>query len=96
MSETAEGDAPLAQSEAQWEPLIPLRAFAETLRPRAAQRYPNGRVAKFDPGHPDEIWLKLLSIRHGAERHTRAEWFAIIDGHRNQPAHPADPRYVRQ
>lgn len=98
MSETQEGNMPFVESaaEAPVEFAIPLRTFAEMLRPRAAQRYPNGRIAKFDPGHPDEIWLKVLKINHGNERHTRAEWFAIIDGHRNRPAHPADPKYARR
>jgi hypothetical protein len=40
------------------------------------------------PGHPDEIWLKLLRIRHGAERHTHAEWASLIDAAREEPAHP--------
>jgi hypothetical protein len=40
------------------------------------------------PGHPDEIWLRLLKVRHGTERHAVAAWSALIDEMRDEPAHP--------
>jgi len=44
-------------------------------------------------GSDDEIWLKLLARLHGHERHTSADWRALIDKLRDMPAHPSDPRY---
>lgn len=55
---------------------------------------PAGSIGVFEPGHPDEIWLNMLQARHGSERHSTADWFALIDQYRNLPAHPADPDYV--
>ena len=72
-----------------------------TLRSSALPRRPGPRrgvaaakpVMDVVPGHPDEIWLKLLKLRHGTEKHDSAGWFALIDNYRGEPAHPADPRY---
>ncbi len=79
------------------EPQVAFAAFAQTLRPRRITVPPargaTGRAAvpqvRIEPGHPDEIWLKLLGMRHGREKHTPAGWRALIDGYRGQPAHPS-------
>lgn len=78
------------------EPPVSLAAFAAALRPRQVPLVKGGRpvvrqgvvVMTVAPGHPDEIWLKLLKVRYGAERHTPSEWSALIDGMRDEPAHP--------
>ena len=93
MSETAPD---LVQPAAPVEPPVALAVFAATLRPQRVPLVKNGRpvvrqgivAMTVTPGHPDEIWLKLLKIRYGAERHTSAEWSALIDGMRDEPAHP--------
>ncbi|MDA8249174.1 MAG: hypothetical protein M0Z28_08340 [Rhodospirillales bacterium] len=38
-------------------------------------------------GTSDEVYTKLLRIRHGMEKHTTAEWRALIDAARREPAH---------
>ena len=81
-------------------PPIPYAAFARGLGPRTTVVAPPARPGQaprvqVDPGHPDEVYLRLLRINHGRENHTEAEWAALIEGYRNAPAHPADPRYVR-
>jgi len=81
---------------------VPLTVYAAALRPRRVPLLRNGQQVAFKgrvvmtatPGHPDEIWLKLLKIRHGRERHTPAEWAKLIDKYREDPAHPTDPRMV--
>ena len=97
MSDTQEGEvlssAPAAPEA--YERPVALAEFVASLRPQVSETYPNGRPKKYSMGHPDEIWAKVLKINHSGERHTPAEWFAIIDGHRNRPAHPADPKYRR-
>ena len=93
MSETAPDQV---QPAAPVEPPVAFDAFAATLRPRRVPLTRNGRpvvrqgvaVMTVAAGHPDEIWLRLLRIRHGAERHAPAEWSALIDGMRDEPAHP--------
>jgi hypothetical protein len=81
---------------------IPLAAFATTLRPRLTasrtvqSRQPGARpsvINTYSPGDPDEIWLKLLEVNHRIERHTSAEWRALIAKYKDEPAHPADPNY---
>jgi len=75
---------------------VPYAAFAATLKPRAVPMLRNGRPVVFKgrvvmtatPGQPDEIWLRLLKIRNGGERHTVTEWRALVDGFREQPAYP--------
>lgn len=44
--------------------------------------------AKGLKGTPDEIWSRLLKIRHGSEKHTPVEWQRLIERARNEPAHP--------
>lgn len=86
MSETATGALPIA-----------FAAFAATLRPHRVPLVRNGRtvtvkgavVMTVSAGHPDEIWLKLLKIRYGSERHTEADWRRLIDRMREEPAHPS-------
>jgi hypothetical protein len=81
---------------------VAFATFAASLRPRAVPLVRNGRPVLFRgrqaqtalPGHADELWLKLLRIRHGVEKHTAADWHALIDAMRDEPAHPSDPRYV--
>jgi len=55
---------------------------------------PSTTIPTYSPGHSDEIWLKLLEVRHGIERHTPDEWHALIDRYRDEPAHPADINYA--
>lgn len=83
---------------------VPLASFAATLRPRQVDSRtvrsrragdPPQTIGVFVQGHEDEIWLKLLEVKHGIERHTAAEWHKLIDRYRDEPAHPADPRYGR-
>ena len=71
------GDVPVAFS-----------TFAATLRP-IPQRDPRGAVVAVSAGQPDEVWLKFIRQQHGMEKHTMAEWSALIDAWRDQPAHPA-------
>ena len=83
--------------QAAFAPPIALATFATALRPRRVPLVRNGRpvvvngaqVMTVTEGHPDEVWLKLLKIRHGSERHTEAEWRAMVDGMRDEPAHPS-------
>lgn len=81
---------------------LPLAAFGATLRPQlAATRTvqsrqpgaPPGVINTYTQGHPDEIWLKMLAIKHGIERHTADEWHALIARYKAEPAHPSDPNY---
>ena len=74
-------------------PVLTYDMFARTLQPRT-ERVPSlTRPGVFHdqivPGSPDEIYLRLLRIRCGREKHTAADWSAIIDGMRNEPAHPS-------
>ena len=70
--------------------------FAASLRPRPVPLTRNGAPVLFRgrqvmhamPGHPDEVWLKLIKIRYGSEKHTQADWLALIDAARDEPAHP--------
>ena len=82
---------------------MPLQAFGATLRPQLtatrivrSQRpgEPSRTINVYGAGHPDEIWLKLLEIRHGIERHTAADWHKLIAKYKQEPAHPADPNYA--
>ena len=34
---------------------------------------------------PEEVWTKLLKMRHGKEKHTPTEWRALINAARNEP-----------
>jgi hypothetical protein len=90
------GLPPAAPVAASTEPLISFAAFAATLHPRRVPLVRAGRpvvragtvVMTVAPGHPDEIWLRLLKVRHGTERHAVAAWSALIDEMRDEPAHP--------
>lgn len=37
----------------------------------------------------NEVWGHHLRIVHGRENHTPADWRALLEGHRNTPAHPS-------
>lgn len=82
---------------------VPFAVYAAALRPQRVPLLRSGRQVIFKgrvvmtvtPGHVDEVWLKMLKIRHGSERHTPAEWAGLIDKYREDPAHPTDPRMVR-
>lgn len=93
-------------SDSVQEAPVPLAVFAATLRPQQtgtrsvqARAVVGGRrtaaqTPVYAPGHPDQIWLKLLQIKHGLERRTRADWQALIDKYGQTPAHTADARYA--
>ena len=74
---------------------VTLSAFATELLPRTVPLVRNGVPVMLGgrpaqqavPGHPDEAWLKLLKINHGLERRTPAQWRALIDSYREQPAY---------
>lgn len=86
MSDSVEPfDAPVGGA---YEPPVAFSAFAATLRPQPV-RDAAGRAVGLTPGHSNEIWLKLLSRLHVAEKHTLADWNALIDRYRNEPAHPS-------
>jgi len=79
---------------------MPFEAFASTLRPQIAsvrsiapRNGPATTVNVMSKGHPDEVWLRWLKSRHGAEKHTRMEWQHLIDIYAKQAAHPADPNF---
>ena len=40
-------------------------------------------------GTAQEVWSRLLLSVHGAEKHTAAEWQALIDQHAAAPAQQA-------
>ena len=48
---------------------------------------PFAKFAKTLVGTPDEVWTKLVKIRHGREKHTPTEWRKVLNGNRHQPAH---------
>lgn len=83
--------------------LMPLSAFAALLRPQLTRtqtvqsRQPGSKpstINTYAQGHPDQMWLKLLEVKHRVERHTAEEWRTLIAKYKAQPAHPADPAYV--
>ena len=101
MSDAVEPAAPSAPPvETAVELPIPLAAFAATLRPRPTPVLRDGKpvrlngkpVVKFAPAHADEIWLKLLKIRHGTRRLTPTQWRDAIDAIRDEAVHSSDPR----
>jgi len=93
LSET-EFSADSGEAEASPVP-VAFAVFAASLRP-PLKRDDKGKVVGIEgPGHADEIWLKFIKRQHGMERHSLAGWMALIDRYRDQPAHPADHRYVR-
>ena len=64
-----------------------LDQFARTLRPRRTVD-PRTQQVRVLPGEPDEVWLKLLRMKHGRDKRTLAQWKAAIDQYRDLPAHP--------
>jgi hypothetical protein len=73
---------------------VPLAVFAREVGPSVSYRQVRvrGRTAMLPvvvPGTPDEIWLKMLAVRHPNERHTLAGWRALIEKYRDEPAHPS-------
>jgi len=89
----------VAGNDSPVELAVPLRVFAATLGPRVTHRQviiggvPRMVAATASAGHPDEVWMKLLSMRHQNERHTMTEWQALIEKYRDEPAHPLHPRW---
>jgi hypothetical protein len=81
---------------------MPLAAFGALLRPQLTRtqtvqsRQPGskpGIINTYTQGHPDEIYLKLLQVKHGIERHTADGWHKLIAKYKETPAHPSDPNY---
>jgi len=79
---------------------VPYAVFAATLRPKYEPIVHRGTVLMrrgrpvmhaTGPGHQDEVWLKLLKIRHGQERLPPTEWRKRIESFRGEPAYPAQP-----
>ena len=78
---------------------VPLAVYARSVRPKTVTMTRNGQtvmlkgrpVMSVTPGEPEEIFLKLLKIRHGREKHTPAGWKALIEKYANEPAHPGQP-----
>lgn len=66
---------------------IAFKAFAATLGPQVTKRDKNGRPVSIAPGSTDEVWVKLIGINHGKERHTLSQWRALIEQYRDQPAY---------
>ena len=44
--------------------------------------------AKTLKGTSDEIWTKLLQVRHVREKHTPTAWRELLESHRHEPAYP--------
>ena len=93
--ETVPASAPVSTGAPIDHP-VPFRDYAKTQRPKEVAMVKAGKPVMFKgrpvktmtPGEPNEIWLKLLKINHGTEKHTLAEWDGLIDTYREQPAHP--------
>jgi hypothetical protein len=49
--------------------------------PMALSRF----AARLPLGHADHIWLGPLRVFHGMEKHTIAEWFAMIEEMKSRP-----------
>ncbi len=83
------------------DPAVPLSEFARQVGPHleTTQVARNGRVVPqtrvIRPGTDEEVWLRLLRIRHPNERHSIAGWRALIAKYATEPAHPAHPRFGR-
>lgn len=80
---------------------MPLREFARLIGPRTESRSipgPGGRMmmsARTLPGTEEEVWLKLLAIRHPNERHSAEQWRKFIEQYGKEQAHPTHPEYKR-
>lgn len=42
---------------------------------------PLATYAKLVVGTSDEVWLQLLQIEHGAEKHTELGWSELLDSY---------------
>jgi hypothetical protein len=79
---------------------VPFKVFAAAHSPRRVPFMKNGRQVIFkgrpvyamSAGSPLQIWLKLLKMNHGTERHTMADWEGLIQEYLNKPAHASDPK----
>lgn len=72
----------------QPEPLVALDEFARVLSPKMIG-------GEMQPGEPDEVWIKLMRIKHRMERHSITDWRKMLDRYRDEPAHPTHPDYTR-
>ena len=97
-------DPVVVQSDPAAAPLVVAFAtFAASMQPRRVPFTRNGApvvhrgrtLMTMIPGHPDEVFLRLVRIRHGGEKHDMAGWRTLIDAMRVEPVHPSDPRAVR-
>jgi hypothetical protein len=78
---------------------VPLSEFARIVGPRTettqvlrnGQMVPQTRLVQ--PGSEDEVWLRLLRMRHPNERHTMTQWRALITRYKDEPAHPSHPKW---
>lgn len=92
VSETEEAVAPV-------EVPVPLAAFARIVGPHVEPLRlirQGGRLVAMQqatPGTDEEVWLKLLAIRHPNERHTPAGWRALIAKYGTEQAHPTHPDF---
>jgi hypothetical protein len=88
----ADEDTPVSDAPAVAARTITLDVFARTLRPRTgtvpSTSKPGAMRQTLLPGDPDEVYLKLLKIRHRGDKRTQEGWKALIDTYRSQPAHP--------
>jgi hypothetical protein len=65
---------------------VSFQQFAATLRPQPIRDRQTGKQIGLTAGQPDEIWLKHLGRLHGREKHTFAEWQALIEQYGKGPA----------
>jgi len=77
---------------------VPLSKFADALRPQitgytsvfskiGGKKSAPRQLATYSSGDADQVWVKLLAVHHGNERHTMSEWRDMIDQYRQQPAY---------
>ena len=69
------------------EPLVGTAISAQPL-PDVAPITCDGFLARLK-GTPDEVWSRLIRVRHGLEFHDHATWLTLIDRYRNNPVHPS-------
>ena len=72
---------------------ITFEMFARTLRPQSVTvpnlSRPGASRQEIVPGAPDEVYLRLVRIRHGFEKRSPESWQSLIDDMRGEPAHPS-------
>ena len=72
---------------------VTFSTFASTLRPQAMTvpnlARPGTTRQEIVPGSADEVYLRLVRIRHGSEKHPLEDWQSLIDAMRGEPAHPS-------